>query len=346
MVSLLVLAALLFPFSVWPSNSFKVFKDVLMINFALFIFCQAAIEERDGLKAMMQISVLSSVILLLGMYYHPVIVENDRVSTTYTYDANDIAMMFSCFLPLVFYFYTATKSIKRYFFLLLVILLVLGVLKTGSRGGLLSLMAGIVQILFFSRLVKRSIYKWMLVLLVCIAMLSPLAANVRERWQTVLSGEDYNVANTEAPTGGRIAIWRSGLGIFAENFITGVGIGNASTAMGNKFGKFGWLTIHNAYIQVAVELGIIGLLIYLSMLKTVWTNCSIVLKMPGSIDEGESEDRRNLANALQISLVSYIVAAFFLSQAFSFVIPFLLVCSTKLRQIHNPKLSKTLSHRL
>lgn len=331
MVALLFLSLILMPFSIWKSGSFTAIRDVLLINLFFFIFCQAAIEERDGLIGMIQVITISCAILLFGMYYHPVIVEGGRVSATSTYDSNDIAMVFACFFPFVFYLYVSMKSKKRIIILLLLMLLIFGVIKTGSRGGLLALMIAILQIFFSSHFVKNKMNKLMILLIVCAVLFSPIADTVRERWEVVITGEDYNISTTDSHTGGRLAIWRSGLAIFRDNFITGVGIGNVTVAMGNKYGDTGWRTSHNAFLQISLELGIFGLLIYLSILKHIWNNCSSILKIPRNTAQYPYEMRANLAKSTQISLASYIVAAFFLSQAYSVIIPFLIAFSSGLR---------------
>lgn len=337
MMALLFLAICLLPFSIWKGGSIVALRDVMMINFFLFVFCQVAAMEKKGLIGIIQTLAIVCFFLLFGMYYNPVIVEEVRVATTATYDPNDIAMILVCFLPFVVYLFVSIDSSRKLILIVLVIFIILGVIKTGSRGGLLALLVAIIQIVFSAKLQIGRSSKLLVTIIITASLFSSYSHNVLGRWQKVITGEDYNISNVNSPTGGRIALWKSGVKLFQKNFITGVGIGNITVALGKEYGDKNWKTIHNSYLQIGLELGVAGLGIYLLLLRYIWKGYSLaIVDMICNQEKVQRNiDLISLAAALRIALVAYMVAAFFLSQAYSVIIPIFLALSGVLRKIEN-----------
>ena len=183
--------------------------------------------------------------------------------------------------------------------------------------------------LLSSEIKMKMFHKFCVIMLVGAFLFSPQAKFVAERWATVFSGEDYNLSEAEDHGGGRLAIWSSGMVLFSENLITGVGVGNSSTSMGERYGHTAWKTMHNAYIQITLELGIFGLLVFILMMRMIWKNCTLVItKARNVVDERQM---LVFATSLRISLLVYMIGAFFLSQAYSILIPLLLVVSDRIR---------------
>ena len=70
---------------------------------------------------------------------------------------------------------------------------------------------------------------------------------------------------------GRIEIWRKSLEIFKENILLGVGIGNFSLHIDPQVFYRNSITAHNAYLDIAAETGIFGLLIWLGLIwGSIW----------------------------------------------------------------------------
>lgn len=87
---------------------------------------------------------------------------------------------------------------------------------------------------------------------------------------TEVTAPDASAAKTTGSTGGRVQAWRVAVDLFAANPVAGVGTGDYSAAAqpvylseGMDYAAAHEMNAHNAYLQMAVTLGIVGLLLML-----------------------------------------------------------------------------------
>ncbi len=70
----------------------------------------------------------------------------------------------------------------------------------------------------------------------------------------------------------RTNIWKPGWAAIKENFWTGTAPGDAQEVLNAKYTEFGYLegvdvyNLHNEYLQVVLELGLLGLVVFLALL--------------------------------------------------------------------------------
>jgi O-antigen ligase len=88
-----------------------------------------------------------------------------------------------------------------------------------------------------------------------------------------------------------------------------------------------WNAAHNSYIQVGAELGIPGLLMFVSMIATAFA------ALRRSTRQGVSSQGQELAQALSAALVGFVVGAIFLSLAYSEILFTLLALAVALRKV-------------
>jgi len=74
----------------------------------------------------------------------------------------------------------------------------------------------------------------------------------------------------------RLVIWSAGLGVFTQHPLVGVGIGAFTTTIETSLGQVA--AAHNAFISIAVETGLVGLVLFLS---TFGLAAISVLHIPG-----------------------------------------------------------------
>jgi len=321
-------------FSDWPRMAFEGWRTILLVNTALYFFWLPAVRQPERIRKIVITLVLAAGCLVYAMLFAESAVryraaDLGRISVGGTYDPNDIAMVMAVVFPFAVFLFLNARLKGKLLWGSLLVCLVLAILNTGSRGGLLAL--GIACLLFLFTTVKglKTWHKFFVIALVTIFFMSPAADTVKERWQMVLSGEDYNVESVEEGGMGRLSLWLSGAQLILKNPLTGVGVGNSSNAMGMEYGR--WRALHNSYFQAGLELGLPGFVLFLLLLRTVWRNCTIARGV--FAQNPEHHQHVLLAVCTRIALVTYIVAAFFLSQAYSLMLPVLLLISDGLHHV-------------
>lgn len=143
------------------------------------------------------------------------------------------------------------------------------VLLTGSRGGLLALLACFISVVIFqidsqtnrlTELIKRSLF-----VLLCAVLFFLLLSTLSEQ---ILSR--YSIANVLANGGtGRTRIWKNGLDMFENSWIIRQLIGYGSATVMRAFTIKGYTqpsVMHNIYLEVLVELGMAGAILYIIMI--------------------------------------------------------------------------------
>ncbi|PYO35193.1 MAG: hypothetical protein DMD37_06420 [Gemmatimonadetes bacterium] len=245
-----------------------------------------------------------------------------RLGRLYYYDSNDLATLIATAMPLGLYFVLARRHpVVRGLAAVGLAVLVVGLVRSGSRGGFVALLAVAAFVLVgFTTIPARA----RLVGLVVILGVAGTSASDRywSQMQTILHPhQDYN-STSEA---GRLKIWERGLGYMVERPVFGVGMLNFAVAEGTisplaKLQERGigvvWLAAHNSFIQVGTELGVPGLLLLVGVIATAFRSLRRVVRHPPRASPSGGDVAR-LAQSLMAALVGFTVGAFFLSLAYS-----------------------------
>jgi O-antigen ligase len=184
------------------------------------------------------------------------------------YDSNDMAALLGLVFPLAAGLVRSQRGTLRNMALGAAVLIVLVVLASGSRGGILGLAAGAVVFTLGMKGSRRFVALG--ILAATTAVIWAYSPGFKDRMSTLTDLEnDYNTTDEF----GRKAVWKRGRQYIRENPIIGVGAGNFPIAEGNHFGVLysgtrgaKWSNAHNAYVQVFAELGIIGGCIFIGIL--------------------------------------------------------------------------------
>jgi O-antigen ligase len=320
-------------FSVWPAGAFKTWKTLMTTNTLIFICLLVNLESEEELSIATWTIIIASLVLCIGILLHPASETGQRLSTTVSYDANDVAMILVATYPFAIAKFLSDRLKIRIASGIILILMLLTLLKTGSRGGLLGLTVSGGIFLFSNRQISRT-KKALTLVLVTIFIFNFAPETLWDRFADLYSGQDYNF-NTGNKVGddsyGRLELWRYSATLISENPLFGVGPGLSSVAMGSSHGRFFFMTVHNSYLQSALELGLFGLFIFLGLLASVWRNSH-----SACLTHLQSDQNGNLcghAPFLRLGLVGYMVCAFFISQAYSVLIPILLAYSKGLASL-------------
>lgn len=180
--------------------------------------------------------------------------------TAFGQDQNTLAFLLCTGFTIVLDFFRKTRNGKlKYLSIALLLLLVVVILSTGSRTGLI-LTAFVFGLYFMS---SGSLKNFVLMILL-VLLLSPVIYKYipESIWDRFLETNDLVESGNFSDRG---RIWSSGLSALAtENYVLGVGYSNFSTMLRNHFG---WqMASHNTYLSYLSDLGIVGFLIFLSVI--------------------------------------------------------------------------------
>ena len=245
-----------------------------------------------------------------------------RLANLLTYDANDFAVLAVTALPLGVHslLRPGRSALWRLVDLGGIAVLSITFVWAGSRGGFLALLAAGGFFLIRYRGVGVG-FKAATVGAVALVVAAVAGPRFWNQMQTMLAPEtDYNVTAST----GRLQIWKRGLGYMRDRPLLGVGAANFPVAEGTlsplaSMQEYGigvrWTAAHNAYVQVGAEVGIPGLLFYLTFV--VATFVTLARAGRGSGGRAPPERVRGLVDAITASLVGFLVGSFFLSLAYA-----------------------------
>ena len=183
--------------------------------------------------------------------------------------------LLSLFISLESFFNSGDSKRLKIFWLLGTVFLVMSVYFLSSRAGLIAglFMIPLYLIIKFQRL-KKNRYSWIFVIL---AMLITIPVILKNQRMDYFFGKLLNTkVEYERKDDPRLTIWKSSLQLIRDNLLLGVGIGDVRTELTNQYLKVGEykmaqerLNAHNQFLEVSIENGIIGLLIFLSILSLI-----------------------------------------------------------------------------
>jgi O-antigen ligase len=249
--------------------------------------------------------------------------DNWRLGDLYTYDANDLATLIATAMPLGLYFILGQRRLLwRLLAVAGLVVLAIGLIRSGSRGGFLAFLAVAAFVLIgMTTIPARSRLAGLVVILVVV--LGTASDKYWTQMQTIVHFEkDYNVTSET----GRVRIWKRGIGYMAEQPLFGVGMRNFPVAEGTlspmaRLQERGigvwWGAAHNTYVQVGAELGFPGLLLYLGMIITALMSLRRLARRALRATWGGGGEVSRLAQSLMAGLVGFAVGSFFLSLGYA-----------------------------
>lgn len=328
-VLLLALMFLGVPGSLFQGLSLNFITKDFIRTLALMLAVAAAVRAVRDVERLLVIHLAGAAAFAWLTLTRFTVGANGRLDELGYYDANDLGMLMVMVLPMAIYLLrpkARTSPMLKLFALVCVALFALTITKTGSRGAFLALLAVSAYLLFRFKAIKPGI-RFAAVAGAFVVLLGAGGSGYIALMKTLLNPTaDYNWSGGDDT--GRMEIWKRGMTYMMDNPITGVGARCFSVAEGTlspqaalqEYGVgFKWSEAHNAFVQIGAELGVFGLLLFLGQLAAAFIALrEVQRRSPGNSPEART--RRALAQSLTASLLGYIVAAFFLSQAYAAVL--------------------------
>lgn len=317
-VTLMILMIIGLPFSLWLGHS-ATFVIKGMLPNALFLLLVAT-----SVRSVRDIEWYALVNLYGALVYTAVIslffrVGGDgRLGGLIFYDANDFALVMVCTIPFAVYFLAKGQRTSRRIAALATMAMILtAMVKSGSRGGFIGLIAVMLYVVLRYRAIPGRVR--LSVTVAGIALFLGFASD--KYWtsmRTILHPKsDYNYTDPV----GRVEVWKRGIGYMLHSPVVGVGVAAYPMAEGGSDlaqslaseGKgFKWSVAHNSFLETGAELGFPGALVFISLLiVTVYglTRLSTRGKWAPWITRRETA----LSQMLIGALFGFAVAGFFVS---------------------------------
>lgn len=237
-------------------------------------------------------------------------------------DNNQFALAIIMVIPILIYLYARSRNIWVRIGLAAAILLqVISVIGTGSRGGLI----GIVALGGWILLTTKRKLKYLLIALVLGSVALSLAP---ERWYARMG--TIESARQDDSFMGRVIAWKINLLAAMDHPLVGVGFRSTQDIVvwlhyADDFAKLDFIptdppprtftrAAHSIYFQVLGDMGFVGLGLYLALLFVAWRNASKAIVR--TRDRPELKWMTDLARMLQYSLIPYLVSGAALNMAY------------------------------
>lgn len=310
-------ALLTLPFGLYPGRSFYFLTETFSKTVAAGLLLALSVRSVRDLERYMAVWVAGGILYsLLLLARSP----TEPIHALRYYDQNDFSVLLACSVPMTVYFARHAGAIWRRVGSLIAGALFVGmIVLMGSRSGFVAVATMGGYLLVATDLPAR--VKTGAVALIVGTLLVVGGPQYWDRMGTMLEPtEDYNWAG-QSPAG-RLEIWQRGIGYLADRPLRGVGARNFSVAEGTlselseerrEAGRgWKWSAAHNSYLEIAVELGVFGIISFLAILYGAFR-----ISRRARSWRPDQPRCAALGDTLGASLLAFSAGAFFLSLNYS-----------------------------
>lgn len=337
---LLCLAGLLsIPLAINPIEAWDTFNDAFIKAVLMFIVMINVVRTKWRLRGLLFLAIVVSVYLsvqaLSDYQSGNLTVEGYRVSGSIGGmfgNPNDMALHLVTIFPIaIALMFTTSNIIKKLIYVACALLMVAAIVVTFSRGGFLSL-AGVVSVLGWKigRKHRLAVLLSMIVLFVGFTALAP--GSYGDRLGSIFN---HNLDTMGSASARQDLLVRSII-VAAKHPLFGIGMGNFHTVSIQE------LVSHNAYTQVAAEMGIPAMIIYIMFMLTPFKRLREIERETFAARRGSRFYYMSIG--FQASIVGYMIGSFFASVAYLWYIYYLVgyaICLRRMYQLEEEASVKT-----
>lgn len=301
MLIMFLLFALHVPFAVNNGRAYYVSQAFLM-NVIMFASIIVFVDTLDKLRLFLKCWVYLMIYVAING-----IIGGGSAGSSFLADNNDFALLMNLMLPFGIFLFLYEKQKKtKLLYLIASVLAVASIVITVSRGGFV----GLITVMFVIWL--TSTRKLVSLVLACALVLGIYLFADQSYWDrisTIETAQDYNAES-------RLELWKAAWQMFLDHPF-GVGPANYSVLLPeyqseffgdkNMWGK----AAHSVWFTLLSELGIPGVLLYLSLLRANVRDLKYLKKL--STDGDNHRFAHFLALAFMASLAGFFASGTFLS---------------------------------
>jgi len=336
LVLLLCLAGLLsIPFAISPGEAWNTFNDTFIRCVVIFIVMINVVRTEARLKGLLFLTLIVSIWLSVGAFNDYRLgltsVEGYRVAgrgSGIFGNSNDMALHLVTIVPIAVALCFSTRNLLRQMmFGACAVLMITAIVLTYSRGGSIGLLVSMVFLAWkIGRQRRFAVIVWGLILLVAVLVLAP--GNYATRLASIFNPSLDAVGSSNM----RREILYVSIWTALRHPLFGIGMGNFHIVSVRE------LVSHNAYTQVAAEMGVAALVCYVMFIIAPFRRLGLIASE--TFAEGRKSRYHYLAIGLQASLLGYMVTSFFASVAYIWYVYFLVAYAVCLRRIYESETGK------
>ncbi|MBK9313212.1 MAG: O-antigen ligase family protein [Acidobacteria bacterium] len=326
-----VMGIILTPIAVSPRESIDILKDAFANALIVFILLINLINTRSRLRSMLFTMVCSGIIFSLGAlkeFRSGGVGGEDRMKgwSTQFENPNDFAAVLTMILPLIIYFLFTKRGMMKLIYLGAAIITSFAILLTFSRSGFLGLIGASGVIAWNLTRGRRAIMVFASTAIL-MGLLLAMPGSYMTRLSTMFNPNTDKTGSAQE----RQELLKRAAQLAVKRSVVGVGMGNFHVySIREK-------VAHNSYLETAAELGLIGLIAYLTIIIAPLLALRRVQHRSDENGSGPDREMHIMAVCLQASIVAYIVYGFFGSVQYFYVLYFFVGYAVALRQIYGAR---------
>jgi O-antigen ligase len=335
MVLLIGVAALLsIPLAIDPSEAWGEFTDLLIKTILIFIVLVNVLRTELRLKILFWLVLVVSIYLsinLIGDYHAGVFKIGEAETNTQRVagaikglfeNSNDLALHLVTIIPISIGLALEKRNhLRKIIFFGIALLMVSAVIITFSRGGFIGLIA--VTLVLARKLGRRNKTTALAALVLGIIFFVVVAPGAYAgRLATIFD----SAADVTGSSSQRTEVLKRSIRVALRYPIFGVGLANFHHKSAQELGT------HNAYTQVASEMGIAAMICYIIFLVHPIRKLRMIERE--LFERNERSRFYYLSIGLQASMVGFMVSSFFAAVAYQWYVYYLVAYSIALRRIY------------
>jgi O-antigen ligase len=333
MTMLMAIAALgliFMPISASPKDSIDTLTDIYLKTVIIFILMVNLIDTRRRIFSLWKLVVVCGVGLGVGAIKSYMKGEftaqglriEGLVGGMFE-NPNDLATALDLLLPFAVALTLIGKGFARLFYLVCAAVMAIGVLVTLSRGGFLGLIASGGLLLWkLGRGRRLKTILW--AALICGILFAAMPGGYGARIATIFNNDQDQTGSAQL----RRELMERAASIAISRPVVGVGMGNFHIySIREK-------EAHNAYLEIAAELGVMGLIAYLIVILAPLRSLHRIERQTRGMRSKREQEMSWLSVSIQAAFIAYMVCSFFASIQYLWYLYYTAAYAVALRQVH------------
>ena len=229
-------------------------------------------------------------------------------------EGNFLAAHFAFILPFIGVVLARSNWKVRLFTLIPAVFIVNAIVITRSRGAFLALAVACVAAFLLSTRVKQ--HRKKIVALIIVGIIGAVSLTDDRFWErmgTIGVEEEFGERDLSAQH--RLDAWH-GAWLMVQDYPLGVGVGNFFGHIGDYYPHLRGRDTHNTYLRCLAELGFHGFFVLAMLIASAFFMLWKIERRAESLEPDPQSFFHLYAFALKLSLISYLVAAMFISSVY------------------------------